>query len=396
MTKYRNYIILVLKGGRQSSHHKSTKLNGIAVIFIAAAARRQNGVFMKILKNVSLCGNITDISVENGKIVAIGKTNKDGRDFGGLKIYPGLIDIHNHGCIGYDTMEGHLEEMADWQLKNGTTTWYPTTMTMSEEDIIAATNADINFGHGSNIPGFHMEGPFINRKYKGAQNEAYIKVPSMELFNKCKNIKHVTIAPETEGSIEFIKECPAIVSIGHTDADFDTCIRAFEAGAKKLTHTYNVMPGIHHRSPGPIGAASEFDGVYAELISDGKHVHKAAVKMLVKIIGKERIILISDSMRATGLGDGEYSFGGQKITVKDGTALTETGNLAGSTSTLFECVKTAISFGIKEEDAVMMASENPAKLMNLNKGKIEVGYDADFIIVDNEFNLKQSIARGEF
>ena len=351
---------------------------------------------MKIIKNVNLYGKITDITVENGKIAAIGKTNESGTDFGKNRIFPGLIDVHSHGCIGFDTMEGHLEEMADYQLANGTTTWYPTTMTMSPEDIIAATKNSISFGHGANIPGFHMEGPFINKKYKGAQNEAYILPPSMELFNKCDNIKRVTIAPETEGSEEFIRDCPAVVSLGHTDADYNTAMKAFAAGARSLTHTYNVMPGIHHRAPGPIGAGSDSPEVMAELICDGRHVHSSAVKMLIKIFGTDRIMLISDSMKATGLTDGVYLFGGQNITVKDGMALTETGNLAGSTSTLFECVKTAISFGIKEEDAIKMASENPARHMGLNKGKIEVGYDADFIIVDDDFNLVNAIARGEF
>ena len=351
---------------------------------------------MKLLKNLSLDGRTVDIAVENGKIVNIGRLGGEGEDFGGAKVYPGLIDTHSHGCIGYDTMEGNLPEMADWQLSRGVTTWYPTTMTMSEEDIIAATHRDIDFGHGANIPGFHMEGPFINKKFKGAQNEEYILAPSMELFNKCKNIKTVTIAPEAEGSEEFIKNCPAIVSLGHTDADYDTASRAFSLGARKLTHTYNVMPGIHHRAPGPIGAGSDAEGVYAELICDGKHIHPSAVKMLIKIFGEDRVILVSDSMRATGLGDGEYSFGGQKITVADGMALTEEGKLAGSTSTLFDCVRKAISFGIPEKTAVKMASENPARLMGLNKGKIEVGYDADLIIVDEGFNLIKAIARGEF
>lgn len=347
-----------------------------------------------VIKNVRLYGKLTDITVVDGKIASIDKTEESGIDLGGAKIYPGLIDIHGHGYIGKDTMEGGLAEMADYQLKCGTTTWYPTTMTMSEADIIAACDRDIDFGHGANIPGFHMEGPFINVKYKGAMNEKYVIPPSMELFNKCKNIKRVTIAPETEGALEFIKECPAQISLGHTDADYDTVMRAFEAGATSLTHTYNVMPGIHHRAPGPIPAGADA-GAYAELISDGVHVHPAAVRLLVKLYGEERIILVSDAMRAAGLGDGTYDFGGQKINVTNGRAYTEGGNLAGSTSTLFDCVKSAISFGIPEESAVKMASENPARLMGLNKGKIEVGYDADFIIVDDGFNLIRAIARGE-
>ncbi len=351
---------------------------------------------MKAIKNVRLNGELTDICTENGRIVSIGRCDIPGKDFGGARIYPGLIDIHNHGCIGYDTMEGHLPEMADYQLAHGTTTWYPTTMTMSREDIIAACAADIDFGHGSNIPGFHMEGPFINKKYKGAQNEEYILTPSMELFNACKNIKRVTVAPEAEGSMDFIRECPAQISLGHTDATYEIATEAFKAGATSLTHTYNVMPGIHHRAPGPIGAGSDSECAMAELICDGKHIHASAVRMLIKIFGKERIIFVSDSMRATGLGDGEYSFGGQKTIVKNATALTEDGKLAGSTATLLDCVRTAISFGIPEKDAVKMASENPAKLMKLNKGRIEVGYDADFIIVDDKFNLIAAIARGEF
>ena len=350
---------------------------------------------MKAIKNIMLNGVLTDITVDDGKIVGIGKTDVPGVDFGGKKIYPGLIDIHIHGCIGFDTMEGHLEEMSEWLLSNGTTTWYPTTMSMSEEDIIKATSENIST-KGASIPGFHMEGPFINKKYKGAMNEKFIIPPSMELFSKCKNIKRITLAPEIEGSLEFIKNCPAEVSVGHTDADYDTVKAAFEAGAMSITHTFNVMPGIHHRAPGPIGAGSDTPHIFGELICDGKHIHPSAVRMLIKIYGTDRIILISDSMRAAGLGDGEYEFGGQTMIVKNATALTQGGNLAGSTATLLECVRCAISFGIKEEDAVRMASENPAKLMKLNKGKIEIGYDADFIIVDEEFNLVKAIARGEF
>lgn len=348
-----------------------------------------------VLKNVTLYGKLTDITVELGKIVSTEKTNLCGIDFGGKKIYPGLIDIHIHGCIGYDTMEGHIKEMSEWLLTKGTTTWFPTTMSMSAEDIAKATSEKYEGDFMANVPGFHMEGPFINKKYKGAMNEKYIVPPSIEFFNKCKNISRITLAPELEGSLDFIKSCPAQVSIGHTDADYNTASAAFRGGATSLTHTYNVMPGIHHRAPGPIGAGADNKGVFAELISDGVHIHESAVRMLIRIYGTERVILISDAMRATGLGDGEYEFGGQTMIVKDGIALTPDGHLAGSTATLFDCVKKAISFGIKEEDAVKMASENPARLMGLNKGKIEVGYDADFIIVDENFNLVKAIVGGK-
>lgn len=353
---------------------------------------------MKLLKNAKLYGKTVDIAVENGKIIRIGNIEGEGYDCGGLKIYPGLIDIHSHGCLGFDTMDedNRLDEMSVYQLEHGTTCWYPTTMTMSKEDIKRATDRDIDKLKGASVPGFHMEGPFIHPKFKGAQNPDYITKPSLEFFSQLKNIAIVTIAPELPGSKAFIEGCPAVVALGHTDADYDTAMGAMRAGAKCLTHTFNAMNGIHHRAPGPIGAASDSEGVYCQLIADGKHIHESSIRMLVKIMGIDRIILISDCIRATGLGDGEYSFGGQKITVCEGIARVEEGNLAGSTSTLFDCVKNMIAFGYSEEDSVKMATENPARLMGISKGKIEVGYDADFILVDDNFNLIKAIARGEF
>ena len=211
----------------------------------------------KILKNVLVDGALTDVTVEDGKFTHIGKTEEEGLDLCGAKLYPGLIDIHSHGCIGLDSSSGGIPEMADWQLEHGTTTWYPTTMTVAEEDIVAATSLPLPLGHGANVEGFHLEGPFINERLKGAQNSKHIKLPSMELINKCKNVKLVTIAPEVDGAIEFIRECTAVVCIGHTVCDYDTAMAAFAAGAKSLTHTFNCMPGIHHRAPGPIAAGAD-------------------------------------------------------------------------------------------------------------------------------------------
>ncbi len=352
---------------------------------------------MRILRNVKMQGKTVDIGVEGGKIVAISDSLPgEGRDFGGANIYPGLIDTHSHGCAGEDTIGGDVAKMARWQLAHGVSTYYPTTTTVSREEIIAATEADINIEGGANIPGFHLEGPFINPKYKGAQNEAFITPVDMGLLHACKNVKKISLAPEFPGAIDFIRECGIVVSLGHTDANYDTAMAAFDAGATCLTHTYNRMPGIHHREPGPIGAGCVHGGVFAELICDGKHIHKASVRMLVRIFGEDKIVLISDSMSATGLGDGDYELSGLPVTVKDGYARTEDGALAGSTSTLFDCVKVAISFGIDKDAAVRMASENPARLMGLNKGRLEVGYDADFLLVDDDFNLVCAIARGEF
>ena len=348
-----------------------------------------------LLKNLTLGGKRVDIAIENGKIKEIGNITGEGEDFGGAKVFPGLIDTHSHGCIGKDTMDGDLAKMSEYYLKNGTTTWYPTTMTVSEEDIIRATRVDLSVIGGANIPGFHLEGPFINAKYKGAQNEKYVIKPTMDLIEKCDKVKKITLAPEVEGALEFISRCPAVCSIGHSTCDYDTAKAAFAAGAKCLTHTYNCMSPLHHRAPGPIPAGAE-SGAYAELICDGIHVHPAMVRLLIKLYGKEHVVLISDSVRPTGLEDGIYELGGLDIKVTDGVARTMDGNLAGSTATLLHCVKCAISFGIPEEDAFKMATENPARLMGLEtKGKVQVGYDADLIILDEKYNLLRVIVRGE-
>lgn len=350
-----------------------------------------------VLKNANLNGDITDITIENGRISAIGKaqTDNDFIDLGGCEVYPGLADIHSHGCIGYDTMdETGLEEMSIEQAKNGITSWLPTTMTVDFQDIKRVTNRNIDNISGAQVLGFHMEGPYINKKYKGAQNEIFIKNPDIAEYNTLENIKMVTIAPELDGSIEFIKQCNAAVSLGHTDADYETASSAFSSGAKCLTHTFNAMPPFHHRNPSVIGAAIDNDG-YAQVISDGLHLHRSVVIALYRIFGADRMVLISDSMRATGMCDGTYEFGGQEITVKDGVARTIDGAIAGSTTNLFDCVKRAIEFGIPKADAFKMASTTPLALIGVqNKGKIEIGYDADIIAVDKNLNLVLSMSKG--
>ena len=347
-----------------------------------------------VLKNLMHKDILTDLIIEDGIISKIGKTELHGTDMGGLKVYPGLIDIHSHGAVGVDVMDGELEAVARYQLRHGITTYYPTTLTVSEEDIIAATEQKTDFEGGANIPGFHIEGPFINPKRKGAQNEKYIINPSLEVYNKYKRVKLITVAPETEGAMDFIRGCDAVVCIGHSDADYETAKAAFEAGAECITHTFNAMAGIHHRDPAIIGAGADC-GAYAQIISDGFHLHPATVRLAVKMFGKDRIIFISDSMLGTSANDGEYMFGGLHTTVKDGRAYTDYGAIAGSTTNLFDCVRRAISFGIPEEDAVMMATENPARLMKLNKGVVAEGYDADLIFVDDSFELKSVMIGGK-
>ena len=226
-----------------------------------------------------------------------------------------------------------------------------------------------------------------------AKNEEFIKNPDLEEFKNLKNMKMVTIAPELEGSLEFIKGCGAVVSLGHTDCTYNEAVDAINNGANCLTHTFNAMPPLHHREPGLIGAAMD-KNAYVQVICDGIHIHPAVIRMLYKMFGKDRMVLISDAMRATGLSDGEYEFGGQKIIVKDKIARTESGALAGSTSTLMDCVKKAIEFGIPEEEAFYMATTTPSQLMNVKKGQIKPGFDADLIVLDDDGEIEMTVLNG--
>ncbi len=347
-----------------------------------------------LIKNGILNGQKCDILVEDGRISKIGRISGDGYDADGLEIFPGLVDIHAHGFMGADTMDGELEALSRALAERGTTTWYPTTMTESRERIMHACNADIQTG-GANILGFHTEGPYVSSEYKGAQNEKYIKNPSAEEFREFKNIKLVTIAPELEGAEEFIESCGCVVCLGHSGASYAEGVSAARAGAKCLTHTFNAMPPFHHREPSLIGAAITED-MYVQVISDGLHLHRAAVLALYRIFGADRMILISDSMRAAGLCDGEYEFGGQQITVRGGIARTDEGKIAGSTSCLMDCVRTAVRMGIPKHDAVKMASETPSALMGINKGRLVCGYDADILLCDKDLNVKRVMINGKF
>ena len=351
----------------------------------------------KIYKNALLDGKITDITVENGKIISLEQSNNDGVDLKGKKIFAGLIDIHTHGCVGFDVTRDpdKLEEIASYQANSGITSFYPTTVTTDEKTMFKAVSTSTENLKGANILGFHMEGPYISPERPGALNPKYILKPDTNGFKKYPNVKIVTVAPEVEGVCDFIKNCDAMVCLGHSVGDYDSACAAADAGAKCLTHTFNAMPPLLHRDPALIGAALDKD-MYAQVISDGVHIHPSAIRALYKMFGKNRMVLISDCVEATGLTeDGEYTFGGVPVVLKDGIVRTLDGALAGSTTNLFDCVKCAISFGIPEKEAFEMASKTPAELMGLNKGKIEVGFDADFITVDDDYNLCNVVINGE-
>ena len=366
-----------------------------------------------------------DVFIDEGKIKALFKrdsVNKNevscyepGNDFEvdleGFYLLPGLIDIHIHGSIGHDIMDSSFEainSISDYLAQNGITSFLATTMSESFQRIknaVLKVKACMDIGtSGAQLLGIHMEGPYFSKQYKGAQNDKFFSLPSVEQFKKLQtisgnNIKIVSIAPEIENALDFIKEISsinsAVVSIGHTGADYDTCIEAIQRGASHATHLFNGMSPLNHRSPGVIGAVLEKE-LSSELICDGIHIHPCIIKLMYKLLGSSKIVLISDAMRACGLKDGTYELGGNDVLVKSGVARTFDGNIAGSTSTLFQCVKKAIQIGIKPEDAFKMASINPARVIGSDnfKGSIREGKDADFIITDKNFNLINTIIRG--
>lgn len=354
-----------------------------------------------VLRNARVGGRPTAVTVEDGKIVSVTPEDvfathaprDNGEktiDLAGKTLRAGLVDIHSHGCAGHDTMDGDaLAEMARVYRAHGVTTWYPTTMTEAPEKIAAALAQDRDVPGGAYMPGFHVEGPYINEKYKGAQAAEYIVPPDVDAFLSYKTGALVTVAPEMPGALDFIRAVTkkgVRVALGHTDADYETCCAAFDAGAVCLTHTCNAMPPFLHRKPGPIGAAID-KNAYAQVIADGLHLARSMVVMLYRTFGPERMILISDSMQATGIGDGDYCFGGQAVHVRDGVARTESGALAGSTTDLFRIVKKAISFGIPADDAFRMASETPADMMGIPAGRIAPGYRADFLVLNENDDL---------
>lgn len=326
-------------------------------------------------------------------------------DAAGNYVIPGLTDIHFHGCMGSDCCDGTVEAfqtIARYELSQGITSIIPATMTMSEEVLsqicrAAKTYRDTAEENAADFCGLYMEGPFINAAKKGAQNEKYITPANTAMLNRLQDLsgnmlRTVAIAPETAGAMDFIRENSSRVniSIAHTTADYDTAKEAIACGASQLTHTYNAMPPFSHRAPGPIGAAADDEHCRAELICDGIHIHPAVVRTTFKIFGDDRIIFISDSMRAAGLADGQYDLGGQNVTVKGNLAVLEDGTIAGSVTNLMDCVRTAVhDMGIPFASAVKCAAVNPAKAVGIYDayGSLTPGKFANIVILDKNLDI---------
>lgn len=355
-----------------------------------------------------------DVKIDGEKISKIGNfSSEDGLDLTGLVVMPGLIDMHIHGCGGADTGDATpeaLETMSQTLVKNGVTSFCPASMTLSFEEltkIFANIDAMKDKVGGAYIHGANMEGPYIAMSKKGAQNPLYVRNPDKEEFKKlyegCNGaIRVVDIAPECDGGDEFIKEiqpiCP--VSIAHTDAGYDEAVHAIELGVRHITHLFNAQSGLHHRKPGVVGAAFDVgraNGVRAELICDGFHIHPATLRIAFREMGEDGTVIISDSMKAAGCPDGDYDLGGQPVYVRDGKALLADGTIAASTSNVYKELKNVISFGIPEKQAVKSATINPAKAIRVydKTGSIEEGKLADILVVDKDYNIKLVIVKGE-
>lgn len=338
--------------------------------------------------------------------------NHERIDLQGMYVIPGLVDIHFHGAVGHDFMEGTKEAVdaiASYEARQGVTAICPATMTMSEEAITkACTNAATyqNLPEGADLVGINMEGPFVSPNKVGAQNPEFVHAPDVEFFRRCNKasgnkIKLLAIAPEEPNALETIEALKdeVLCSIAHTCATYETAKRAINAGATHITHLYNAMPTLAHRDPGPIAAGSDSSWCEAEIICDGIHIHPASVRAAFKLFGEERMILISDSMMAVGLKDGTYELGGQEVFVKDRKATLASGTIAGSATNLFECMKIAHKdMGLTLETAVRCATYNPARSIGIldKYGTIEPGKLASLVILDHNLHIKGVIVRGKW
>ena len=333
------------------------------------------------------------------------------KDYPNCKIIPGLFDSHIHGAMGKDTMDANdesLNAIGKYLLSKGTTSWLPTTVTDSMEKIKNAVTFLAKYTpekSAARVFGCFIEGPYLTEEHRGAHPTELLRELSIDEFKELiteGNVKAIAVAPEKNGAKEFIQYAVnngVHASLAHTSATYETSMKAVEDGADATVHTFCGMSTLHHRKPNLLGATLTCDDLYAELIADGIHVQKPAMEILRRCKPKDKLILVSDAIAATGLPDGEYVLGAEKITVKDGVSRTSSGSLAGSTTVLLDEVRRFI-FELHEEPltAVHMASLNPSKRFGLDKyiGSIKSGKLADFLIVDKSFEIKEVWKDGKF
>ena len=347
------------------------------------------------------------IYINDHRLVDKAEYQDDGEviDAEGLLVLPGLVDIHSHGAAGEDFSDGNpegLKKIQQYEKRCGITSYCPTSMTFPKERLrqIFASIKGAQTEDGATVVGINMEGPFLDPAKKGAHVEKWIAAPDVAFVRELNQdadglVRLVTVAPNMDGAEEFIKEMheEVCISLGHTAADYDCASRAMKLGAHHVTHLYNAMQPFGHRAPGLIGAAMDDPECMVELICDGYHIHPSAIRAAFRMFGPERVILISDSMRATGMENGTYELGGQEVTVKDRKAVLKDGTLAGSATNLYGCMCKAVEFGIPLEQAIMAATANPARSIGIfdRVGSIRIGKQADLLLVSENLELKRVI-----
>lgn len=357
----------------------------------------------------------TDLAFDGDRITSVGaylpQTGAETADASGCFVIPGLIDIHTHGAVGVDatvTDREGLSRLSTFYAAGGVTSFLPTTVTSDLETLYTAAGRIASAAKdgvpGASVEGAHIEGPYISPIQPGCQEVRMIRKPDISEFNRFRALLgdltlRFTVAPELDHAAEFIRharENGALVTIGHTDADYETSMRALRDGANCFTHLFNAMRGLHHRQAGTVGAALSSDA-FAELICDGLHVCPEVVRLVCRLKGPDKLVLITDSMNATGLPDGEYEFAGSRITVSGGAARSPEGRLAGSTLRLFDGVKNLMKFtGASFAQAVCAATRNPAEAIGRagDLGTLAPGKRADLVILDGELNILYTICKG--
>lgn len=327
----------------------------------------------------------------------------------GLMLIPGMIDVHIHGANGYDMMDGterSIQQVSRACAASGCTSFLATSVSSTIEDLLGMIRSVKRVAgkeEGAAIAGIHLEGPYLNRKRKGMQNEKFLRHPDVDemkrIFTEAgSSIKMVTIAPELPGGMEmvsYLQERGVIVAVAHSDATYEEAKRAFAEGASHVTHCFNGMRPIHHRDPGLIVAAFEEEHVSLQAIVDDVHLHPAIVRMMHRMKGAQKMVLITDALQAMGLGDGIYTFGGHQVEVVGGIARLKDGTLASSTITMNKSLQLAVELGIPLTDAVQMAATTPADILgNPCTGRIAHGCQADLALLDERFDVQWTMVQG--
>lgn len=351
---------------------------------------------------------LRDVCLEGEYIAS--QSDGEALDVTGCYVIPGLTDLHFHGCRGADFSDGDaagLRVMADYELRRGVTQICPAGMTLDVPQLekICRTAAEhkAQKAAGADLVGVNLEGPFLSQAKKGAQNGAWIRDPDPALLLRLKAlsgglVKLVSLAPEAPGAIAFIREVKdqVRVSVAHTACNYDQAMAAFDAGASQVTHLFNAMNPLGHRDPGPVAAAADSD-CRVELICDGIHIHPAVIRMVFRLFGRDRVIIISDSLRACGMPDGQYELGGQDIFVKGPRATLADGTIAGSITDLMGGMLRAVGYGIDLHTAVTAAAVNPAKALGIydRYGSLDTGKIANIAVLDADLRLRTVIFHGQ-